>query len=119
MLADWLEQLGYDSAIKKRVAPILKKAERKNLDGFEKEICHLASAVLQNIKAGKLTPAQAQDLFMVVDLYVTKKNLRGRLTKSVRGLLFEGLLFHDFDTPHGPDLDLMRTLIDKCSKFRK
>src|SRR3989338_7565936 len=104
MLSEWLKELGYDSAIKEKVAPILRKAEEKNIDGFEKEICHLTLEILEDIQVEKLSSAGAQDLFMVIDLYITKKNLRDSLTKSVRDLLFEGLLFHDLGTVHGPDL---------------
>ena len=50
---------------------------------------------------------------MVIDLYVTEKNLRDRLTGEIQDLLFEGLLFHDLGTPHGPDFEFMRTLIQK------
>ncbi len=117
MLDDWLKQLGYDAVIKKRVAPLLKLVEEDKIDKFEKEICRFTLEVLKEIKEEKLLPEAAQDLFMVIDLYITKKNLRDRLKKIVQDLLFETLLFHDFGTVHGPDLDFMRTLA--CKRLGK
>ena len=109
--SDRLKRSGYDSILKARVAPLLRKVEENSLEQFEKEFCHLASEVLQEVETGKLSATAAQDLFMLLDVCVTDTGVKDRLTKEARDLLFEGLLFHDLGTPHGPNFDFMRQVI--------
>ena len=110
MLLDWFNTLQYDPSIKERVKGILEKAEQGDMPQFEQEISRLALDLLSGVEQGVMSPQLANDHFMVVDLYITKRDLRDKLSEPIQDLMFQGLLFHDWGTNYGPDVELIRKL---------
>ena len=108
-----LKRWGYARDVNLRAEPILGLLEGGNVAGFEKALATLAAEVLEDLSMKKTSPKQADDLFMIVDLYITETELREKLSVEARELLFEGLLFHHYGDRHGPDIQRMKQLIQK------
>lgn len=117
-LAGRLARWGYLHSINNRVRPILELAEQGELRKFEEAICVFTSKILKQVARHELSAQEADSLFMVLDLYVTEKDLREQLSPDVQELIFEGLLFHHFRERHGPDLARMRDLLKKRMEIR-
>lgn len=115
-LSERLKRWGYREEANERVKPILELCEQGKLKAFEKALSDLSFRLLQDFKDGSITGKEVDDLFMIIDLYVSEKELRDHLTEETQRLLFEGLLFHDAGGPHGPDIEFMHQLIQKLRR---
>lgn len=110
-----LVRWGYGKEINERVGPILEMTEGGDVATFQRRLFELASRVLGELEEGSIAAKQADDIFMVIDLYVTELDLRERLVEETRQLIMEGLHLHHYGSVHGPSVELMRKLINEGS----
>jgi len=74
-------------------------------------LASLALWAVEGLRAGRISPAQADQVFTALDVYLTEN--RGRLpalSEEAQELLLEAEHLHDAGQPFAPDLEALRAL---------
>ncbi len=87
-------------------------AEDNRIEEFGRAVYIYARRVLDDLDAQRLTSQQADDLFMLIDLYVGERDIEDKLPVGLQRLIFKGLHLYHLGKKFGPDLHLMHELID-------
>ena len=74
----------------------------------------MAVAVAGAVEAGRQSPQRANDYFLALDLSLDE-GTEIDLSDNAKDLLMEGMHFHDWGTPHAPDLSLIREAAERIS----
>lgn len=112
-LQDRLQRWGYSQEVNERIRPILEIAEQGRLIDFEISFCKFALQIIEDVEAGNRTPNEANNLFLLVDLYITEKEIEDNISDEIQELVMEGLHFHHLGDDWKPDVVRMRSLIEK------
>jgi len=112
-LKDRLKRWGYAQQINDKAKPILELAEEGRLIDFELSLCRFALQVIEDVRVGIQSPKEADDLFVLIDNYISEKEIGDELSDEIHEIILEGHHFHHFGEDYGPDVTLMKNLIEK------
>ena len=104
----------FPAEVHRFIAPVVKLAKGGDAAGAEQALAWMALAVAGAVEAGRLSPQRANDYFVALDLTLDEQT-EIDLSDDAKDLLMEGMHFHDWGTPHAPDLSLVRETAERIS----
>ena len=111
-----LERYGFSEATVRVVKPIIEAFEHNKVFEAEKITSELALQVCSKIESGALSPKEANDYFLLLDLYKTDHFPELKLREEVEGILFEGMILHDYGKEYGANLTTIKDLANQVLK---
>lgn len=92
----------------KAVEHILKLFDVGQIDSAEAAVAKLALDVCDRVEQGTLGIREADSYFTLIDLHVSDHHPGVVLSQTLRDILFEGMILHDYGKDFGANLQVMR-----------
>ena len=95
------------------VSTIGELLDRDLVHDTEVVMAFLALWMLKDVEQRRMTRDAADQLFTLLDVYLTDQRRKAPLSAEAQELLFEGELFHHYGEEDGPDPGHLRSLAFK------
>ena len=108
-----LAEYPYPPEVIARASRVAGLFEQGSLHRGEASLAHLTLELLTDLTEGAIKRETADQVFTLLDMYLTDRQLPLELSEEAQELLLEGEYFHRYREPFGADPQYLRDLATK------
>lgn len=101
------------------ITPVIQLLKQNEVAKAEKEIAKIALNCCAKVENKKMVPGTVSRLFLNLMLAIEEKFPHAIIRQDTRYIIYQGVLYSEYGTKYGPDIDLIKRLANEILKNNK